>query len=324
MDSKMKLVKLVGSKVEAEYPLDAEVLRLGREQARTIPIDDPSVSRRHAEITCGAEGVAARDCSDWTITDLGSTNGTFINEERLTGSRRLRPGDQIRVGNTVFNYEEVESGRRFRNVVAILIAFSTIVGAVIAWRIAVASSNAASADVDGIVSTVSLQQATVASEADLYRDVTSYVQVRIHNLLSQALFAEREQYPDGDPARDRLWDEGWTETHVAEAYLDNVNIRPEHIRPDGSYDGQAAQDIDMAHRSLDADFNREEHFDQADHLRVKAQWLTGIAFLLTFTLLFYTLAEVITHASKYLFLILGSGIFIMVLLAFPVIELTMG
>ena len=123
----MKLVRRTGENME--YPLDAEVIHLGRERARTIPINDPQVSRRHAEITCAAEG---RDTLFWVITDLGSTNGTYVNETRLTGSGPLHAGDRIRLGNTLFSYEAMETGRRFRNVVAVLIALSTLVGALIA------------------------------------------------------------------------------------------------------------------------------------------------------------------------------------------------
>jgi hypothetical protein len=217
--------------------------------------------------------------------------------------------------------KEEEPADRFKILVAFLIAIVSIVGAALAYRVALAAGNAADADVAGIVSSVNLHQARVASEAELYRDLRAYLQVRIHDQLSHDLNAERDQYPSGDPARDRLWDEGWTETYVAEAYLGEIYIPPEHIRPDGSYDEQAALDINIAHRALEADFNREGHFAEANRLRAKVQWLMGVAFILTITLLFYTLAEVITHAIKYLFLVLGTAAFIVVIIATLVIEL---
>jgi predicted nucleic acid-binding Zn ribbon protein len=210
---------------------------------------------------------------------------------------------------------------RFKTFVALLIAIVSIVGAALAYRIALAAGNAADADVAGIISSASLHQARVASEAELYRDLRAYLQVRIHDQLSHDLIAERDQYPSGDPARDRLWDEGWTETRVAEAYLDQIYISPEYIRSDGSYDEQAALDINIAHWALETDFNREGHFAEANRLRAKVQWLIGVASILTITLLFYTLAEVITHATKYLFLVLGTGTFIVAIIATLAIEL---
>lgn len=65
--------------------------------------------------------------------------------------------------------EKEEPEDRFKTIVAFLIAFVSIVGAALAYRVALAASNAADADVAGIVSSVSLHQARVASEADLYR-----------------------------------------------------------------------------------------------------------------------------------------------------------
>jgi hypothetical protein len=219
--------------------------------------------------------------------------------------------------------EDAEPEDRFKTLVAILIAIVSLAGAVVAYRITLAAGSAADADVSGIVSSVNMHQARVASQADLFRDLGAYLQVRIHDQLSSDLIAERNQYPDGDPTRDRLWDEGWTETYVAESYLDKIYVRPEYLRADGSYDEQAALDLNIAHWALESDFNREGHFAEADRLRTKVQWLMGVALVLAVTLLFYTLAEVVTHNIKYLFVGLGTGVFLMAIVGAVAIELIM-
>jgi pSer/pThr/pTyr-binding forkhead associated (FHA) protein len=56
--------------------------------------DDPQISRRHAFISRGVDG-------QLKIEDLGSANGTFVNGERIDAQRPLRPGDVVRVGQTV-------------------------------------------------------------------------------------------------------------------------------------------------------------------------------------------------------------------------------
>jgi pSer/pThr/pTyr-binding forkhead associated (FHA) protein len=59
--------------------------------------DDPFVSRRHAQLV--AEG------GDWFLVDLASANGSFVNQRRVTGARRLEAGDLIQVGNTSLRFD---------------------------------------------------------------------------------------------------------------------------------------------------------------------------------------------------------------------------
>jgi hypothetical protein len=66
---------------------------IGREGVEIV-VADPEVSRRHAAIREHGEGVA--------IEDLGSTNGTFVNDQRIEGLQALSDGDTVRFGNTVW------------------------------------------------------------------------------------------------------------------------------------------------------------------------------------------------------------------------------
>ncbi len=213
---------------------------------------------------------------------------------------------------------------RFKTLVAILIAVVSIAGALLAWRAAVAGSGASDADVRGTVSIIHRNQALVASEADMYRNLAAYLQVRIHDTLSRNLIADSERRAADDPKRIPLWDEGWTEIFVAEAYLEEVNIRPEYVRPDGSYDGRAAQDIDMAQRALSTDFDPQgRHFAHADLLRARMHWLIGLALVLSVALFCYTLATVIQRRLKYVFFALGSAIFALVIVGAIIVELAL-
>lgn len=73
-------------------------LTIGRREENNIALAwDTGVSRLHAQL--------ARVGRDWTIVDDGlSQNGTFVNEARIVGRRRLRSGDLIRVGSTVLAF----------------------------------------------------------------------------------------------------------------------------------------------------------------------------------------------------------------------------
>ncbi|MGD0273033.1 MAG: FHA domain-containing protein [Gaiellaceae bacterium] len=79
--------------------LTHEPLTVGRGPLNDLQLlEDDFASGRHALFDPRRDGV-------W-IEDLGSTNGTFVNGVRLTSSRRLAPGDIVRIGETDFRYEQ--------------------------------------------------------------------------------------------------------------------------------------------------------------------------------------------------------------------------
>ena len=88
---------LVGG--ERRFELAEGVAVVGRTKECDVPIlDDPSISRRHAEIRV-TEG-------DYWIVDLGSTNGTEVNGKRVS-RLRLGNGDRITVGQTTLTFERL-------------------------------------------------------------------------------------------------------------------------------------------------------------------------------------------------------------------------
>lgn len=79
-----------------ELQLDQGVVVLGRSSGCDVVVDDPNVSRRHAEIRRLGEG--------YSLVDLGSTNGTEVNGQRV-GETSLMNGDVIGVGTTRLTFE---------------------------------------------------------------------------------------------------------------------------------------------------------------------------------------------------------------------------
>jgi pSer/pThr/pTyr-binding forkhead associated (FHA) protein len=69
---------------------------LGRSREADIVLQDPNVSRRHAELR--------KDDGGWQIVDLGSTNGIKVNGRRVD-NQPLRPGDQVTIGVTDLTFE---------------------------------------------------------------------------------------------------------------------------------------------------------------------------------------------------------------------------
>jgi hypothetical protein len=78
------------------YDLDADLV-LGRGDRAEIQLDDPFASARHARVYEQGNIVV--------IEDLGSTNGTYLNEELLETPRPLHPGDRVRIGESEFAFE---------------------------------------------------------------------------------------------------------------------------------------------------------------------------------------------------------------------------
>ena len=91
-------LKLVGTDSAQSFELrEGSPLVVGRAPNSDIPIFDPTISRRHAEIDCESAGFAVRD--------LGSSNGTYVNGERVT-QRALAPGDVLTFGKVSFRVME--------------------------------------------------------------------------------------------------------------------------------------------------------------------------------------------------------------------------
>ncbi len=80
----------------AEVPLMPGENIIGREGDGIILVKSSTVSRRHARIVIGAEGVL--------VEDLGSKNGTYVNDRRVSESTPLGDGDQIRIGSLLFTF----------------------------------------------------------------------------------------------------------------------------------------------------------------------------------------------------------------------------
>src|SRR5215210_3153262 len=90
------LVVISGKPLGKSFAITKETMVLGRDLAVDISIGETSISRRHTEFTMNTEGVSCRD--------LGSTNGTFVNDQKADGPKPLKDGDLIRCGNTILKF----------------------------------------------------------------------------------------------------------------------------------------------------------------------------------------------------------------------------
>lgn len=86
-----------GPATGTRFPLDSDRLTIGRSRVCDICIEEPSMSSEHARLV--------RSENAWRIINLLSTNGVFVNDEKVF-SHRLVDGDEIRMGRTRFRFHD--------------------------------------------------------------------------------------------------------------------------------------------------------------------------------------------------------------------------
>jgi diguanylate cyclase (GGDEF)-like protein len=95
------LVVYSGGDTGRQIPLPEGASTIGRSAAASLQIDGPGMSRLHAEVVVDGAQVLLRD--------LGSANGSFVQDMRLAGDRQLRDGDRVRLGSVLLKFYEHHS-----------------------------------------------------------------------------------------------------------------------------------------------------------------------------------------------------------------------
>ncbi len=88
-----QLVMRTGPTPGKAYPLSKSEIYVGRDVTNDIAVNDAEISRKHARLTTQGDS--------FVLEDLGSTNGTFVDTQRLMGPHVLRPGELIMFGENV-------------------------------------------------------------------------------------------------------------------------------------------------------------------------------------------------------------------------------
>jgi pSer/pThr/pTyr-binding forkhead associated (FHA) protein len=97
-----RLILMFNKQVIKEYPFLKDSITMGRKEDNTIMIDNLAVSGYHARIDKAGD--------DYILTDLQSTNGTFVNDQKVV-SHKLAHGDNISVGKHVILFVGTEQGK---------------------------------------------------------------------------------------------------------------------------------------------------------------------------------------------------------------------
>lgn len=105
MASQFQLIMRSGPTPGAAFILEGDQMTIGRDSTNEIVINDAEISRRHSRLTFQG--------GKYVLEDLGSTNGTFVNGQRLAGPRVLKAGEVVSFGEQimlVFEANTVDPG----------------------------------------------------------------------------------------------------------------------------------------------------------------------------------------------------------------------
>ena len=97
------LAQLLDDVVVHKFELQQPETRIGRKTDNHVVIDDSAVSGQHARVVLQANTYFAKYLEAY-LEDMGSTNGTFLNDEPVTGRQRLHHNDIIRIAWNTFKF----------------------------------------------------------------------------------------------------------------------------------------------------------------------------------------------------------------------------
>ncbi len=89
-----KLIVQTGKLAGKQLAVPSKEVLIGRDEGCYIRMGSPEISRKHCSLRSTADGIL--------VLDLGSSNGTLVNDVRISGPTVLKAGDQLRVGPAVF------------------------------------------------------------------------------------------------------------------------------------------------------------------------------------------------------------------------------
>lgn len=189
---------------------------------------------------------------------------------------------------------------RFKSNTAVLVAFVTVLGAIVACMATSAASSAANADFDGLNSAIRLQKAEIINEINAYqhyRAFTDYSRyLELGNLLYDPNADEKTSIANGVIQRE-VWG-------IASG-ISSIFFQPRYITPDGNYDLQRELDEALAEDAQNEDLNPVPYFTESDRMHRRSSFLTADMIVLAVSFWFLQLAQVTEKQIKYLWVTIG-------------------
>ena len=190
-----------------------------------------------------------------------------------------------------------------RVAIASLIALTTMLGAVAAWRASIASAESSDADRKGFADALAAEQARAGIDGSLDDTIFAYLRGRMYQLLAEGLDEQATASDPADEARLRAAADSYQQL----SDLSMEFIAADALRPDGSLDLERAYDIEWALATSEQDLDPAPEFEAADEANTRSEQLIGLTGLLIAAAMFFTLAQV-SRSKAYVLFLVGGGL----------------
>lgn len=213
--------------------------------------------------------------------------------------------------------ENSNSYDRVSAFIAVMIAVVSVLAALGAWRVAVATSNAGNADTDGLLATVDREDALTEAYITLYGHLNAYSRAVRHDALAQALKLVQDTTTDTtlkaqlEKERDGL---------IYAANTQRFAIPQQYLDRNQNFDQERDVGETLASRALEKDTFPEPHFVRANAERAKAEWLLLLLVMLGVAFVLLTLADAIKHPVRFILIVGALAVIVIALVGGALVE----
>lgn len=201
---------------------------------------------------------------------------------------------------------DVEQNERLGNIIAVLIALATLIGAVVAWRASVAADGAGDADFAGQRATVNLEQTRALSAVNSYEDYSAFANYQRYGQLGDLIETDEAGLNEKDAENLDI-----ERANAHDLAIANQGLFPnKFLNRDGSYALQRQLGEEFADAAKEKDLQPNPHYEEADKLRSKTNQLLMAVTILAVALVFYSLVEAVNKRLHYPLLVLGTLCFV--------------
>lgn len=207
---------------------------------------------------------------------------------------------------------------RVNTLIAVLIAIISVVAALGAWRVAVATSKASDADTTGLLAAVDREDSITEAYINLYGHLNAYSRAVAQDAIANALKPVEDSTTDAN-LKARLAAE--RDGLIYSANSQRFSIPQQYLDRNQNFDQARDVGETIAGRALEKDTFPEPHFQSANTERAKAEWLLLLLVLLGVAFVLLTLADALRYVIRYLFILLAVLILGVVVVAGVGVEL---